>query len=93
MTIKANPGPDKSGRSIKRNPYRGLHEALKDYNKAIEMAPHNDVFFVSRGMLYFEQKMKREAESDFRRAIELNEDALLFFDEMTKIFPEFDPDL
>ena len=42
--------------------------ALKDYNKAIEIAPKTPEYFLNRGTLYMEMNEKDKAFSDFKKA-------------------------
>jgi tetratricopeptide (TPR) repeat protein len=46
-------------------------EALKDFNKAIELTPDFAVTYVNRGNLYLNEKRTAEALKDYNKAIEL----------------------
>jgi protein O-mannosyl-transferase len=50
------------------------HEALKDFNKAIELQPGNANYYYGRGVIFMNENRNAEAVSDFNKAIELQPD-------------------
>ena len=48
--------------------------ALKDYSKALEIAPKNHFLFYNRGLTYVDLQLLTQAKSDFDKAIKIKSD-------------------
>ena len=57
--------------AIKNNMNRDHYAALKDYSKALEIAPKNHFLFYNRGLTYVELQLLTQAKSDFDKAIKI----------------------
>ena len=55
--------------AIKNNINRDHYAALKEYSKALEIAPKNHFLFYNRGLTYVDLQLLTQAKSDFDKAI------------------------
>ena len=60
--------------AIKNNRNRDYYAALKDYSKALEIAPKNHFLFYNRGLTYVDLQLLTQAKSDFDKAIKIKSD-------------------
>ena len=60
--------------AIKNNINRDHYAALKDYSKALEIAPKNHFLFYNRGLTYVDLQLLTQAKSDFDKAIKIKSD-------------------
>ena len=60
--------------AIKNNIKRDHYAALKDYSKALEIAPKNHFLFYNRGLTYVDLQLLTQAKSDFDKAIKIKSD-------------------
>ena len=56
--------------AIKNNINRDHYAALKDYSKALEIAPKNHFLFYNRGLTYVDLQLLTQAKSDFDKVFD-----------------------